>query len=375
MLFTKRSLVIALLFFCAACGSGGSEVTTVTPTPTPLLPDDDYSVSFEEPSTISLKNYGNPFTISQNNCGSRDPLVGEETRTISYSKTVSVGGEVEVAAGVDTEIPLVIQQSIEVSVAASLGVDTEQVFESSSSLTLQTPPNTKKTFNLQWKGEYAIGKLTITGSTDWLDGEGITQYETLRSLTLVQEGASEEPCNPEEQSQDGQESEEEATITPTPTAVATPTQTPEPGETSEQIESGDSMLVFDVNRTARSTSNSEVQVTWTNIELDTQTNTSIVRLLFENLSSQEAIIQIFLGDSYIGLENGERVFSTSIGPSSGRNQFGTLQVNVAGGTNYAAWIEFPELIDISQSLHLYIHSPFFSAEKFPTFENVSVAQP
>lgn len=153
-----------------------------------------------------------------------------------------------------------------------------------------------------------------------------------------------------------------ATITPEPTQMPTPISTlPPPPET----------VVFNVNRIARSFTNSDLQVTWQTIELDPQSGTTIIRLAYENSGGSPLNIQINddITYTYLGLQNGSRKGVLGLGPdtdSSGLDA--TLQPN----TVYEAWVEFPGIIDVSQTLHLLLGSPYVSAEDFPVISNVQI---
>ena len=183
------------------------------------------------------------------------------------------------------------------------------------------------------------------------------------------------------------------TITPTESATAIPTKTPTSTPTAEQSISTSTpthipptatipstftptptidSVTYEVNKTVRSTTNPDITVTWLDVELDDQSDTTTLHIRYENTSNETLRIEVIPDNTYLGFEDGGRVFSTNVGPSSITNQFGNVSVEVQPGTNIVAWVEFSGLIDISQELHLLLYAGAGGTERFPVINRVTV---
>ncbi|MCB9434512.1 MAG: hypothetical protein H6668_21300 [Ardenticatenaceae bacterium] len=372
----KHILLLALFSLCAACGSteGGNATPIVNSPEQATIEEDNVSVesigAFIPKGTEEIRVIGT-YPEEIRNCIEDNPSIQKEpsrTRASTHVVEWIVGGEVNAGVNVDLNLfpiealsPGQAGINLGVSMNASYGSSWEQSEQQGEGWQLPGKPGYITTYDVEWSEAWQPGYVEVLFSNQDILVIDVN-YRTRISSRIVSEnavqceGSSDNDVDEAAQSNASQDNDTDSTQTTD--AKIDPNAEPP-------------LAIFDVNRSVRSNTNPDIKVTWTTVELDSQTNTTIVRLLFENESNEVLTIEVNGNDSYLNYEDGSRVNPLNV-PDA--NQFGRLIVNVQPGTKYAAWIEFPNLIDIPQELALYIHSPYGGAEKFPILGGVQIEQ-
>jgi len=176
-----RFLLLLLVITLAACApqKGASDAAS-NESPVPGISDLRFEVVKKGKRTVEQ---GEPFEISVNNCGGETSSTHAQTETRSYqtelqidvSQTVAaeIGGSVEIAEAV-------LRDEIGMQIGVRFGSEAT----SSSTVTIEAPPNSKIVTTLQWKEEWISGEVSILRP----DGTyiGVLPFSALNNVSLDQ---------------------------------------------------------------------------------------------------------------------------------------------------------------------------------------------
>ena len=177
------TITIAALLILSGCGTPPPEETQVPQENTEASPSKQDLEFLVEQGNPLVESIGAPYEITADNCqGARDSTKTEQrSRTYSTELRLDVSNTVAAEVGGNVGVAkAMLSDEIEVALGITIGTQ----IESTSSVTITTPPGQKTVAHLQWKEVWTSGTIAVSRP----DGTSvdILPFSVLNSLTLAQ---------------------------------------------------------------------------------------------------------------------------------------------------------------------------------------------